>query len=130
MIERKIKIKPVRWVQTPLLYKHWCRHFALVPNFPHIFADRCFIYGTSIVAYTPVPVSIGAPLPVPELSYKPAFKHFHESFHYINFTGTLGAPMDTDVFALVGKSLAPVQKCLHLCGKFGNGAKMSAPVLI
>ena len=33
VIERKIKTKPVGWVQTPVLYKHQCRHFCTGAEF-------------------------------------------------------------------------------------------------
>ena len=79
---------------------HRCYIFALLPNYrtgakkpsalvllsPPVEASApeekmvgfywCFIYGASFGEYAPVPVSIGAPLPVLELSYKPVLKSF------------------------------------------------------
>ena len=89
--ERKIKIKPVGWVQAPVLYKHRCRHFctgakifapvqknphrckkfrtgaknsAPVQKIPHRFKNVCFKYETFIWSYAPVPVRAPAPVSV------------------------------------------------------------------
>ena len=93
--ERKIKIKPVGWVQAPVLYKHRCRHFctgakifapvqknphrckkfrtgaknsAPVQKIPHRFKNVCFKYETFIWSYAPVPVRAPAPVSVHKLS--------------------------------------------------------------
>ena len=47
MIERKIKIKPVGWVQTSVLYKHRCRNFCTIAKLSPQVQKRlhlCYIF--------------------------------------------------------------------------------------
>ena len=96
----------------------------------------CCIYGTSSGAYAPLPVSIGAPLPVPELSYKPVLKSFPRELPLHQFHQCIyKAPVKSDHFFLQcrfftgGESLAPVQKCNTGADNFfSTGAESLAPV--